>query len=95
MQRLQLQPTVLQLLLYPRNGVQAKPRHRHRAIGRLRTMAQRYLLQIIQQHRFHFALQGRLQASPGQRRQLQLQQDQVLRVQARMHHRLRKALAQR
>ncbi|MNM64428.1 hypothetical protein D3C81_758270 [compost metagenome] len=58
-------------------------------------MAQRYLLQIIQQHRFHFALQGRLQASPGQRRQLQLQQDQVLRVQARMHHRLRKALAQR
>ena len=40
-------------------------------------------------------VQRRLQAAPGQRRQLQFQQDQVVRIEAGMHRSLRMPQAQR
>ena len=91
-QRLKLQCARGQQLLRLQDCLLAEPGHRNRAVRRLRTVCQRDLLQVIQQHRLYFALQCGLQPAARQWRQLQFQQDQVLRIETGQHLGLRMTL---
>jgi len=95
MECLQLQSARSQQLLRLQDRLLAEPGHRNRAVSRLRTVGQRDVLQVIQQHRLHLTLQRQLQAAPGQRWQLQFQQDQVARIEAGMHRSPRMPQTQR